>query len=402
MSMIEDRLRAAANAAADTIPAQSAPPLHLRPAAGHTARGRSRPRGRRLTVRLAAPLAAAAAVITVIAVAASLTPGGQSPRSSSTAAASRHLDAVPRYYLYIQSSTSPKSESSLAVVRNTRTGATVAIARPPKSYYFSSVAAGADDRTFVLEAAQKYDGARNTKLFRAHLDPAAHTLTVTPLLVRLIPNGLFGPPKLALSANGAELAIAINRSVVAPMRAEILVYSFQNHSVRRWTGPGNLTFYGQGIGWGSNGALFFLYYGAAASTGIRALNTNASSRELLKASRLAVGTNRPGGYQLQDFFAVSGDDTTIATGIWKPRRSRPGISELTEFSAATGAEVRRLPRTGDDVGVLWSNASGSVLIACAEIPGPNPHVDDLTLGVLHGSQLVPILHAPVSWVDIAF
>jgi hypothetical protein len=351
-------------------------------------------------MRLAAPLAAAAAVITVIAVAASLTPGGKSPDSSPAAQASRRLNAIPRYYIYLQASTSD-SGSALAVVRDTQTGATVATAQPPKSYSFNAVAAGADDRAFMLEASQAYSDATNARLFLGHLDPARHTIKVTPLPIGLIPAGLPFAPRLALSANGAELAIDMVRSTT-PWRAEILVYSFQNHTVKTWTGPGSPAIYADGLNWGLHGALFFLYDGAAASTGIRILNTNASSRDLLTASRLAVGMNRPGGYQLQDFFAVSGDGTTIATGIWKPRRSRPGISELTELSAATGAEVRRLPRTGDDIGILWSNASGSVLITSVEIPRPNSHGDDLTLGILRGSQLVPIPHAPTDWSYIAF
>ena len=403
MSMIEDRLRAATHAAADTIPAQSAPPLHLPPSGRQTARGPSRARGRRLTGRLVAPLAAAIAGIAVIAIAASLAPGGQAPGSSPAAQVSRLLHAVPRYYLYLVPAVSTGSASNLAVVRDTRSGAIVATAPAPKSYHFQSVAAGADDRTFILEAAQfSPNGSKNAQLFRAHLDPAAHTITVTPLPVNLIPDGVLTSPKLALTANGAELAIALN---LAPSGTEMLMYSFKDHSVRTWTGPDSFDGYAEGIGWGPNGALAFWYSGTAASSGVRMLNTNASSRELLKASRLTVSGNLPGGYEPGAFFALSGNGATIATVISKvnARPTQSSGAEITEFSAVTGAEVRRFSRAGNDDQVVWSNASGNVLIGVAPVhPSRTASPDDYTLGVLSGSRFVPIPHAPAYWLDIAF
>src|SRR5580698_7410308 len=120
MSMIEDRLRAATHAAADTIPAHSAPPLRLPEPARRAARGASRSRGRRLTVRLVAPLAAAAAVI---AVAASLPSGNQPPRPPVSGPASSLIHGVPRYYMQISN---VATLAGAAIVRDTLTGATVA------------------------------------------------------------------------------------------------------------------------------------------------------------------------------------------------------------------------------------------------------------------------------------
>jgi hypothetical protein len=79
------------------------------------------------------------------------------------------------------------------------------------------------------------------------------------------------------------------------------------------------------------------------------------------------------------------------------------VFEMAEFSAATGAEVRRLPRPGPDDQVVWSNASGNVLIALApKRPGRTANLDDYVMGVLSGSRFVPVPHAPADWMGIAF
>jgi hypothetical protein len=354
-------------------------------------------------VRLVAPLAAATAVIAVIAIAASLTPGDQRPRPPSSAGASELFDAVPRYYVDIEAGPPAVSGSTKAVARETRTGAAVAIATPPRSYTFVAVAAGADDRTFVLAGNQGSPPVpQNGTLFRARLDPADHTLKVTPLHIHLIPDGLSLPPKLALSANGTELAVGISLNTG---RAEILVYSFKDHTVRTWTGPGSLQATAQDLGWGPNGALAFWYSGTAASSGVRILNTNSSSRDLLKASRLAVAMNLPGGYQSQPFGILSGNGATIATVISNviARLPRAGVTEIAEFSAVTGAEVRRFPRAGEYDEVMWSNEAGSVLIAFAPIhPGRAANLDDYKLGVLSGSRFTPIPRGSPPWLEVAF
>jgi hypothetical protein len=115
MSMIEDRLRAATHAAADTVPPHSAPPLRLPEPTRRAARGTSRPRGRELTARLVAPLAASATVIAVIAVAASLPSGNQTPRPPASVPASNLLHAVPRYYMEIQTSRGWPEQLSSAI-----------------------------------------------------------------------------------------------------------------------------------------------------------------------------------------------------------------------------------------------------------------------------------------------
>ena len=420
MTCTEDEFRRILDAEAADITADSVPPLSLaasRPAgliedrvplprpARRNAHGLSRLRGHRPTVRLVAPLAAAIAVIVVIAIAASLAPGGPSPRPAPSAQASELFNAVPRYYVDIEQGSPSVPGSTVAVARETRTGAAVAIARSPKSYTFAAVAAGADDRTFILEGNQgSSPRPTNGALFRARLDPADHTMAVTALDIHVNPAGLSLGPKLALSANGTELAVGI--SMLAAGRAEILVYSLTDHTVRTWTGPGSLMATGQAFGWGQDGALAFWYSGRPASSGVRILNTHASSRDLLKASRRAIAMSYlPGGFQARPYCVLSGNGATIATVISNAivRRPRAGVTEIAEFSAATGARVRLLPRPGQYDEVMWSNESGDVLIGTAPIhPGRTADPNDYAVGVLTGSRFAPIPRGSAPWLAVAF
>jgi hypothetical protein len=317
MTCTEDQFRSILRAEAADITADSVPPLSLaasQQSARRSAPGQSRPRRRRLNMRLVAPLAAAAAVIAVIAVAASLAPGDQPPRPHASRPASGLLHAVPRYYLGID------PNSTEAVVRDTLTGAIVASARPPQPYYFHAVAAAADDRTFILEGIQTPPGREigDGALFRARLDPADHTLTVTPLHIHLTQAEVAGLP-IALSADGAELAIGVSARTLRAPRSEILVYSLTDHTVRTWTGPGYLV----STAWGPRGELAFWYLGTdAGPSSIRILNTNAGSRDLLKASRLALGKNLPDGrtYYPASAFAMTGSGSTITVVILTPAR----------------------------------------------------------------------------------
>ena len=104
--------------------------------------GHRQPGGRpRFNRRLLIPLAAAAAVIAVIAVAIAFGVGDQ-PRPVAPPP-SPVLDQAPPYYMYLpdpgcgaNSQPCPPAEQG-AVVRSTRTGATVGKVLPPKSTYFT-------------------------------------------------------------------------------------------------------------------------------------------------------------------------------------------------------------------------------------------------------------------------
>ena len=95
MNLVEDRLRAAARAAADTIAPGSAPPLRLEQGARRPLPGRYRWPDRGRATRLIAPLAAAAAVVAVAGVAVHLGSGTQPGRPRSLATPRQFNPLIP-------------------------------------------------------------------------------------------------------------------------------------------------------------------------------------------------------------------------------------------------------------------------------------------------------------------
>jgi hypothetical protein len=386
MSMIEDRLRAATHAAADTIPAHSAPPLRLPEPARRAARGASRSRGRRLTVRLVAPLAAAAAVIAVIAVAASLPSGNQPPRPPVSGPASGLIHGVPRYYMQISN---VATLAGAAIVRDTLTGATVATARPPRSYGFTYITGAADDRTFVLlglkgQASRSPAGA--AELFQAHFDPADRAITVTQLHVRA---NLTYLQALALSPNGAELAVSLVEGAGRTNVAQIQVYSLTSGTVREWHDPGSV----QAMAWAPHGQLALDWSPAHGAGGIAMLDTNTAGGSLTGASRVIVNYQQPGHYALHPGFAVSGDGTTLVIPVQRvPWRNRSAATEIRWYSLATGREIRAYsppPAVANESWqVLWTSSSGQVTVL-RRTASDNTDRSGY-FGVLRGSKFAPI------------
>jgi hypothetical protein len=385
MSMIEDRLRAATKAAADTIPAHSAPPLRLPEPTRRAARGASRSHGRRLTARLVAPLAAAAAVIAIIAVAVNLPSGNQTPGPPGSVPASKLLQAVPRYYMEISN---VASLAGAAVVRDTLTGATVATARPPKSYAFTFVTGAADDRTFVLlgtrgQTSRSQSG--TAELFQAHFDPADHAITVAPLHVRA---DLAYLQSLALSPSGAELAVSLQEAGHSAV-AQIQVYSLTSGTVREWHDPGSV----RAMAWGAHGELAIEWAGATGTPGIAMLNTNTAGGSLTGASRLVVDYQQPGHYALHPGFAVSGDGTTLVIPVERvPYGNRTPAGEIRWYSLVTGSEAGAYtppPAFANETWqVLWTSASGQVTVLRRSASDKTDRYD--YFGVLSGSTFVAI------------
>lgn len=280
MNSTEDRLRAAARAAADTVPPGSAPPLHLPAAPGHR-RGHLR---RHVTgMPVAAPVAAAVAVAAVVTLSLVVTsgssrpgtghaPGGPgaasvtpSPTLNPTSspppspppgpAAQAVLASIPPYYVAL---TGYSGQQQHAVIRATATGAVVATVPLPQPYgTFSWVSAAADGRTFAL-AAQPWrntgggtDSSREpTKFFLLRLDAAGHPVRGITLLATLAPLPMPAEPSgvwvdgIAFSPDGTKLAVAADSFppqsgvVEYPENPKIVVYSVATGSATQWEWPG--------------------------------------------------------------------------------------------------------------------------------------------------------------------
>jgi hypothetical protein len=306
---IEDRIRAATRAAADTVAPNSVPPLRL--PADRLLRARSGSLAS-LWARWLAPMAAAAAVV-ALAVAmvtvgrtANRTPVGSGgvpsarpgpvrmgPPISSYVASGR----VPRYYVSIESHGSPNFHPSYAVVRATSTGAALETVVPAAGGTVVAVTAAADDRTFVLDT-QLWDSANQAFAPRTflllRLSPSGSELSQTRLAVS-VPGGQL-MTGFALSPDGRKLAIAVqpDNNKREPDLTEVKVITLATGVTRTWTANGTIGFGpddARSLSWADNErTLAFDWEGSGPGihTGVWLVNLSAGGGSLLADSREAV------------------------------------------------------------------------------------------------------------------
>jgi hypothetical protein len=426
MNEIEDRLRAAATAAANTVTPGSAPPLRL-PAPP-----------RRLppwTVRRPIAAAASAAAVIAITIAAAVVAPtwlgghGQGPAQGQDA-----LSSVPPYYMTLVPGGPGRSAGSVAVVRSTVTGKTLATIRPPAPYItFIDVSGAADDRTFVLTAQSTQTGSLSSAdgFYEARFDPATQAVSLTRLALPGLPlsNDFVGD---ALSPDGTELAVASD----IDQPAQIDVYSLPSGAVRVWKAGSlpSFSFASNLISWSGTGVAF--QWNGTGPAGEYLLNTGGPGGSLLADSRLLVclmTQNSPFssyGYPTPDGSSIivpvdspvapgqsarcAGPTPPASTSLLPARpgakpSSGPAAAQLEEFSAATRKAIGVIytgpsGRTGSAIpgleggyGVFWSSDSGSVLVIDAPPAAGQPDV----YGVLSGGVFTPIPGALVTSPDMA-
>lgn len=399
MITIEDRLRAAARAAADTVARGSAAPLRLPDRRVAFLRRR---RGRRWP-GLLIPLAAAVSVIAVVA--ATLAIGHGLPRHHAPATpASRRaalLASLPPYYLTLAGAIGPTFRPAHAVIRSTTTGAVLSTVRPPRPYRtFDLAAAAGDGRTFVLGAGKwrvtHRDGGTlidtsPTRFFLLRLTARGAVARLTPLSIPAVAAEIEG---IALSPDGSKLAEALRGSATAAGNPSIRVITLASGAEQTWTWPAggpvtnNAGGNGQVLSWAADDRTLAFQQWAGDSIDIRLLNTTTPGGSLQSASRLVVQW----AHDAETWHFVHGKVSNVIFGFsalltqdgrrivaaTASETKRPLSSELgfTEFSAGTGQVVDQLGRwrlgrlyPGQTQDVLWSNSSGSKLIVVAHKPG---------------------------------
>jgi hypothetical protein len=425
MSTVEDRLRAAVRAAAGTVAPGSAPPLHLPGQPAHRF-AVPRPPGRGGWPRWAAPAAAAAGVIAVIAAALAITGGsgthpslpGGPPQSAAARAAA--LASVPPYYLTLTGYSGQPHRH--AVIRASATGAALVTVTPPAPYgTFTYVSGAADDLTFALAAqrwvpvpaggkgaaAQRLDHSVRAKFFLLHFSPAARTARLVPLPVPMTSGGLpqegaIGLAGIALSPDGSKLAIAVERP--APLPPEITVASVATGSERTWTWQGDgwigdfrESF--QPLSWAADGRTLAFQEGHGNTTAsVRLLDTDTPGGNLRSSSKLAAQWH----FDEDDAgsIAITPDGSRVIAPVTTfLRHPLRGDLQIREFSASTGKLLRIAAHWryiggagGEDV--LWTNSSGSTLIAVGPDTSPFGHLSlrdpSWAVGVLTGGQFTPL------------
>ena len=442
----EERLRAAARAAADTVAPGSAPPLRL-PDGPAVAPGRGRRNDRRRWLQAMTPLAAAAAVAAVVIASLTLTRGVHtSSGGAQSPARPVALHGAPRYYAALANTASP----SQAVIGDTATGAVIATVKPPKPYgTFDFVSGAADDRTFVLAAqrwwpitsgprglaAQNRDNAASVVYFRLRFDPATGAARLTRLyrLPLLESTEVAG---IGLSPDGTRLALALRSLTVGRSRPGsngpgspgepgghgpgIQVWTLATGASRGWVWPGaswvgNVKPLGQPLSWTADGRMLAFQGWHGNDAQVRLLDTAAPGTDL-RSGRLIARFSDSGPLALggtNSLITPDGNALVAATARYQQHPVRSEL-QISEFRTSTGTMFRSLARwrlSSHGVSwqdVLWTNSSGSTLIVVTP-PGTgrgtgslNRAVGPLTGILTSGGQFTPLPGLSIRSSDIAW
>jgi hypothetical protein len=347
-----------------------------------------RRRARRRAARVAASCLTAVAVLAAGGILASREIGEQAP------AASRHVpSALPRfgqlpapdagaaaapYYIAVN------SDLSSAGVWAAATGKELAtIAAPTESSghggryptIFASIAAAGDDRTFVLAAVANghSEKALPVWLFEIRLAPGGSPGPLQPLSFPRQQQGTVGRwyqtiSSIALTADGAKLAIATNRqSGDRNGPADIEVISLATGATRTWTStPQDIS----SLSWAGDSTL------AYACDGVCLLDATAPGHELSRSRLLIPWSTQYHGLQGLQWPMITPDGSAIYVAMEKG----PGFLGLVEFSARTGRPLRVViqPQNTDGAfcGTLWSDPSGQHLTATCTWDAHTGTIDD--------------------------
>jgi len=402
MTCTEDQFRSILRAEAAEITADSVPPLPL-PADHLTGQSGSRPgAASRPWRRWLVPVGAAAAVVAIAVAATVLATGSRAP-APRPAAGLWH--GVPQYYFALKYGPGPaalrpgahraRSDGSTATltVRDSRTGVTLATARPSARCEWGYLSAAADDKTAAFMCV---DHQGKPQLFMMRFDPAGRRLSIAA--VRLPKLGF--PDDIALSPDGTRLAVL---SAIVPVRlasgslqghasVSVRVYSVRTGAVRTWTSPGHDSVGQSRVTWAPGGRVAFGYAATSGTqgTGIRLLNTSAPAGSLLRASKLAVSLRLP-SYQSVGPLAISGDGSTLWT-TFTGHRTYPFYAEFAEYSLTTGKLLgTSLATRQASEQVFWSDYTGKTLVVGG--PAPQSTSPSPVLEILRDGHLTPLPRA---------
>jgi hypothetical protein len=356
--------------------------------------------------------------------------------------------AVPRYYVSIESVGNPNFNPSYAVVRATATGSAINTVAAAADLTVVAVTAAANDKTFILDEQPWVSSSSNAEqsfeprsFVRMSIGSDGNVLSLAALPLSVPAGQLM--TGFALSPDGTKLAIAVqpDNNKREPELTEVKVVTLATGATLTWTADGTIGFGpddARSLSWtDSERTLAFDWAasGAGVHTGVWLLNLDTVGGSLLAHSREAVtlvnqaslrpvplpsgtavpviqppSTSGSGGQPAtpptcQEDSIITLDGSAIVCGAItalnetvEPNGAglqRGAETEFFEYSAASGKVARVLGHwTFGSVGalsveVLWSNASGSVLI------GVIPDSGGGRVGVISGNEFTP-LHATVA------
>lgn len=420
MNLIEERIRAAAQAAADTVTPDSVPPLDL-PAARARRLGFRRGNGRspgatwtRWATRLA-PVATALAVSGILIAVVILSPpayqgepdyGPTSRPAPLTPQGYVASGQVPRFYVQVAAHGAAGKNPAGAVVHATATGAVLAVVPPLAGHTVVRVTAAANGRTFVLAeepwTAAGRAGTARSALAILNLTAAGRVLGTGPL--QYTAAGDASLLALALSADGTRLAFASQPATSRnePTLTNVTVLKLAGGASRTWSAAGDLL---GPVSWTADGKKLAFSWQSGQSVSTRLLDLTSPGGSLLGHSRVSVKLSQEattGGALVSCMPAslITPDGTTVvcAARLADAKARNPG-SGFAEFSAASGKLIRVLGQaTGGPGGgrtamdVLWSDPSGRVLIGAFRQAGR------MRIGVISGNTvtLLPVTVSPAA------
>jgi WD40-like Beta Propeller Repeat len=391
MNTLEDRVRAAAQAAADTVPDGSAPPLRL----PRAPRRLGWPAQRHAQRSWIMPLAAAAAVLVVVAasvlVARAIVPGQTVPATGPGPAPALPLsaDGLPAYFLVIpardqQAGAEPgnqnegvgpipgrlSSHETLRVVA-TATGKTVATAVLPG--YVTEIAAsrGAFFAAVVRGSAATF--------FEIRLNGSRSGTTVTELP---IPPDTAPLEFMAASPNGGRLAYStlVMHGAAGDVQ-NLVVASTTKDTEREWLTPQDSQGSMGQMTWLADGrTLAFTWTGpteASPSSSLRLLDTAAAGDNLMASRAVLPVVNSAGAFGAYTISpngkvvvgTVGGPQTGVVGGVRVPPGSLVAFSTATRTPSVLYRPLARRAKGQtaycNNFGPLWiSNSGREVLIDC--------------------------------------
>jgi hypothetical protein len=438
MNIIEERIRAAARAAGDTVSPESVPPLEL-PAEHPRAAGG----GRRSWL---IPVAAAAAVIVVVAVTAvtvrhatrtpapaptiapaATAPGPMLPGPSLASYVSAGV--IPPYFVSVAFTGEPTESPAVAVVHDTVSGQVLATIKPSiRGGTIRAVSAAGDNRTFLLDeqtwakslphvAVTEYAGPHTFFLLR--LGSAGQVSSLTRLRATVPATQVLDA--FALSPDAKRLALVVQARKHSQGRTNLEVVTLSTGSTRVWTAASGFFRSGagdpRGLSWTADGReLAFEWQvnnvGEYPPVEARLLDLTSPGGDLLAASRRVIATTRqftPSGstFQVSDGGnepVVTPDGSAIVTNTVyfqvktkESGQATNGRYGFAEYSTRTGKLLRILgywkvkPAGYWFTQTLWSSPSGRVLIG---------FIPDGRIGVINGNEFTPLNMPPVPSVVI--
>lgn len=405
---IEDRVRAATEATAATV--AEIRPLTLPADPGPARPGRSRsprpgsPRTRRGWGNWLLPLAAAVAVIAVAASLAAvkgLSAGPRSRPAPASTSAPGLPGGPPRYYA-AESTTGPVTRATeTEIVGDARTGKLLATFRPPAGVAFGTVAAAADDRTFVVQGQERPPTVPTwsweLSWYVLRLTPGAARpvrLTRIPVTYPFITAQVSG---VAVSPDGSAFAVVFraastsNYEVTGADPVTLRTYSVATgRLLRSWTAPlsqrdlyafGDLTWLDDGQ------TLAYAYPADKLQRDVRTLNVTSPGTNLIAGSRTVFTV--PAGHTCDSTLLMTGDGQSVICGVFATNNGWCTTGQLTldAYSVATGKLERVLYRyqgkcmMGTTVALWAKSASLAVALVSVTRQAPPPGLSATTARV---------------------